>query len=115
MNAKIREYAENRLNAVGVPWKYRVFKAPEVPQNLPLAVWYVDREQHTFSDNRASGVISANLTIELYTADKDDELEEQIEIQLGDSDFLKTEDYNYADEVYQVVYTKTIIIKYRRE
>jgi len=106
------EILKGILHKTGIPFKYRNFKGDEeVP--LPFIVYYFEREQFSGSDER-NRIVEVNAVIEFYTDSKDFETEQKIEEELSANELLKTEDFFYANEVFQITYEFAIKIKIRR-
>lgn len=74
-----REDIEKMLDEVGLPYRYHHFTQKEMEViPLPIVVWNVPGTDNFFTDGTVYKKIQ-NLDIELYTDEKDWELEEKLE------------------------------------
>lgn len=74
-----KEQIEQMLDEVGVPFRYHHFTQKEMKEiDLPIMVWNVPGTDNFFADGRVYRKIK-KLDIELYSDEKDWELEEKLE------------------------------------
>lgn len=91
------------LEAAELPLAYRMFQEGEAPA-LPYLVWYVGGEVNFPADGSNYHNIQ-QLTVELYTRQKDMDSEETVENVLGGLGvWSKTEVYIETEKCYQIVY-----------
>lgn len=93
------------LDELKIPNEYRVFqvKENEKPPVPPYATWYYDTESFSGSDAQYY-TIDRNCVIDLYTTEKDFELEKRLESLIPASQFEKTEDYDYNEHIFVIRY-----------
>lgn len=73
------EQIEEMLSELGIPFRYHHFAQKEMEDiPLPIAVWLVPGTDNFFADGKVYKKIK-KLDIELYTDEKDWELEERLE------------------------------------
>lgn len=97
------------LDIIEIPVKYRAFKVGEAPA-LPYILFYVDSNEGSLKADNYNYAKVQNVTIELYSEEKDIELEEKIESIL-DSNHIEYDSYEtYLDteDMYEVAYEITI-------
>ena len=87
---------------------YRAFPENEAPA-LPFICYFVTGSDNTIADNRVF-VPHQNVTIELYTRNKDVTSEELLESALNNASipWEKFEDYISSEHCYQITYSITI-------
>lgn len=92
----------NTLLEIGIPVTYSHFKKP-VP--LPYIIYLANGSRHFGADNKVYYGIE-HMAIELYTENKNTELELQLESLLGDNEWFyeKYETYIDTEKMYQVRY-----------
>lgn len=67
------------LTQMGLPIAYRAFEEDEInPPELPYLIYYEDGKDTFYADNQAY-YLNQRVSIELYTAIKDPELENRLE------------------------------------
>lgn len=100
------------FDKINIPYKYRVFRVreKEQPPVPPYGVWYISSEAFSGSDAKYY-IIDQNCVIELYTANKDRELEERLENLMPASGFIKTEDYDYNEHLFIIRYSYSQRVK----
>lgn len=78
---------------------------------LPYLVYYYPTNNDEYADG-SNWVDVKQLNIELYTANKDFELEKKVEQVLKENDlsFLKSESYLNDENMYEVLYESEVII-----
>lgn len=94
-----------RLEATGLPFAYRKFKAYKnkpLP-SPPYIVWFTDNERHTGGDFK-NFIKHQHITLELYSKKKDTKSETKIENAFFDVELDKWEDYIESQELYMVSY-----------
>ena len=73
------EQIKEMLNEMGLPYRYNHFTQKEMKDNpLPIIVWNVPGTSNFFADGKSYHKIK-QLEIELYTEEKDWDLEEKLE------------------------------------
>lgn len=74
-----KEQIEQMLDEMGIPYRYHHFTQKEMKDvNLPIMVWIVPGTDNFFADGQTYHKIK-QLDIELYTDQKDWNLEEKLE------------------------------------
>jgi len=87
------------LDKLKIPNSYRLYKYEKEIPPVPFAVWWIDSE--TFSGSDETWLIKeSNYVVEVYTSEKDFTLEENIENLIPSPDFEKTEDYLKSQNVF---------------
>ena len=99
-----REEIETMLEKTGIPFRYFLFEEKEAVEP-PFMVWYLTESANFFADGKAYERID-HLNLELYTDQKDFELEEQLEriLEEGGIGWNKTETYLDDEQMYEVLY-----------
>jgi hypothetical protein len=97
------------IDKLGITNEYKLFK--EIPL-VPFAVWWIEAEKFGGSDETWR-VKSQKYVIELFTSEKDFELEEKFEEAIPASDIEKTEEYIISENVFCITYRYTVIKKRR--
>lgn len=90
------------LESIGLPLAYRRFKAATAP---PYLVYFLLKNDDIVADNQNYCRVES-YHLELYTADKNPELEAQLEAVLKANRlvYTKTEAYIDTEQMHQVVY-----------
>ena len=99
------------IHGVGIPCAYRSFPEGNSP-NPPFICFYYDGADDLKADN-TNYVKIRPLTIELYTDNKDFDLEDVVEAALNSSGLVYSKDdetYIESERMYMVVYETEIII-----
>lgn len=98
------------LNGVGIPCVYHHF-SEKSGQQPPFICFFYPQDNDFLADNSNYSRIN-QLAVELYTDNKDFELEETLETVLAESGFVwvKNETYIDSEKMYEVVYTMEIVI-----
>lgn len=97
------------LESLEIPVKYRAFKEGEAP-SLPYLLFYVEGNDGTlFGDNQNYFSVK-NVTIELYTEEKDLELEERLEALLDGIkiEYTYFETYIETESMFESIYEITL-------
>lgn len=89
-----------KLNTVGVPVAYRQFKKEE---KIPYIIAYSTGERPFPADGEVYYRIPG-MIVELYTKDKDVELEDEVEKALSSFVFSKTETYLKDEKCNMIIY-----------
>ena len=110
--SKANDIVADVLESTGVPFRYRKFKGEEI-KPPPYITYFLATEHHYGSDER-NLLQDTHVIIDLFTAEKDFELEAHIDLQLAGFEFTKNEDYEYSDEIFRVTYELDIKTKNRR-
>lgn len=97
----------NRLLTLGIPVAYRRFKSKP---SLPFVCYYVSGEDIYGSDFE-NLILSQDINIELYTDEKDTDLEEKINDLFHDFELNKSEMYIADEDLFEVMYSLTNIHK----
>lgn len=92
------------IESIGLPCTYYSYPVGEAPP-LPYVVWYFPNSANFSADDRVYQRIDA-LNIELYTENKDFELEARVEAVLDAAGMYwdKVEAYITDEHMYQVLY-----------
>lgn len=104
-----QEIAE-MIEDIGLPFTYCSYPEKEAPP-LPYIVYYYPGTQNIPADDSVY-VISQTLNIELYTRNKDFELEEAVETVLKANNIVwdKTETYIDTEHMFEVLYEMEVFI-----
>lgn len=99
-----RAEIEKMLEQMNVPFRYFLFEEKEAVEP-PFLVWYLPESNNFFADGIVYEKI-ARLNLELYTDQKDFELEERLESLLETEDMAwnKTEAFLDEEQLYEVLY-----------
>lgn len=100
----------NMIKSIGLPYAYYQFEEGE-GQDCPFIIFYYP-ERNDMAADGLNYVKIENLTIELYTANKDFELEAKVEAVLEANDlyFAKTVNYIDSEKCFEIVYTMEVLI-----
>lgn len=99
----------SELKKVGVPVQYRAFKEGEAPE-LPYIIFYLDDTTGSLeADNKLFWKLQ-NVSAELYTDEKDVELEEKLEqiFEENEISFDAYESYIDSEQMFEMLYEITI-------
>ena len=98
------------LAQTGLPLTYYQWPEKEAPA-LPYIVWYLPGTDNFAADDKVYQQIHT-LNVELYTDNKDFELEQTVEAVLEANDLVwdKVEAYIDTERMYQVLYTMEVYI-----
>ena len=96
------EQFKERLETCGLPVAYRFFPEGEAP-SLPYVVYYESGERNFPADGENYHNIK-QITVELYTREKDTEAEKKVEDSIAFAIWDKTEEYISSEKCYQIVY-----------
>lgn len=102
--AEIKNRLESVLGANKVA--YRQFPLSKAP-SLPWAVYYTEGTSNFNADGSTYAIIN-NITIELYTDNKNIVLETEIESAFSDIPWEKTEEYIDTEKMLQISYSMEI-------
>lgn len=105
-----RAEVNQMLSAVGIPVAYHHF--PESSgQEPPFICFYYEADNDVIADN-GNYVDVSGLTVELYTDNKDFDLEAAVETALkaGGMVYTRTEEYIDTERMYMEVYQMEVII-----
>lgn len=99
-----RERIEEMLAETGVPFSYHHF-IQENAVDPPFLVWLNDESANFYADGVVYAVING-IDIELYTDEKNTELEEKIEdiFKKYNVSWEKEEEYIESEQMYEVLY-----------
>ena len=100
----------NMVSSIGIPFAYHHF--PEnTEQQPPFICYYYPQSNDMIADNTNYQKIN-ELIIELYTDNKDFDLEETVETVLKANDFVYSREETYIDteKMYMVVFNMGVII-----
>ena len=103
------------IESIGVPSAYYQFTA-DTAQPTPFICFYFDGNADLYADNRNYQKV-AHLVIELYTDEKDFDLEERIETVLNDANiaYNRMESYIDSERLYMVTFDTNLIITKEEE
>ena len=92
------------MEDMGLPFSYHHFAEGESPN--PPFLLFLSPGEHTFSADNNRYFSSKQLNIELYTDQKQPELEEQVETILSQHEiyYTKTEVWIASEQLYEVLY-----------
>ena len=98
------------VSEIGVPYAYYQFP-DDTEQATPFVCFYFPDTDDVFADNINYQRINA-LNLELYTDDKDFEMEAQVEsvLELHEMTYTKSESYIDSEKMYEVLYQMEVII-----
>lgn len=98
------------LNQAGLPVGYYQWEEKQVPP-LPYILYYFPNMDPEAAEN-ANYAAVYQLNVELYTKNKDFELEAILDTVLTDGDmvFRKEETYINSERMYEVLYTMEVLI-----
>jgi len=99
-----RAEIEKMLERMNIPFRYFLFEEKEAVEP-PFLVWYLPESNNFFADGIVYEKI-ARLNLELYTDQKDFELEERLESLLETESMAwnKTEAFLDEEQLYEVLY-----------
>lgn len=99
-----REEIEKILERMNIPFRYFVFEEKEAVEP-PFLVWYLPESNNFFADGIVYEKIT-RLNLELYTDQKDFELEECLEslLETAGMAWNKTEAFLDEEQLYEVLY-----------
>ena len=91
-------------------------RPPDTAQPPPFICFYFDRNADLYADNRNYQKV-AHLVIELYTDEKDFDLEERVETVLNDADiaYNRMESYIDSERLYMVTFDTNLIVTKEEE
>lgn len=103
------EEVTEKLKSTGLPVTYYMW-GDKVPR-LPYLVYYYPSNNDEYADG-TNWIDVKQLNIELYTDNKEFELEKKIEQVLKENDlsYLKSESYINDENMYEVLYETEVII-----
>ena len=98
------------LDSIGIPYAYNQFDN-DSPQELPFICFLYDDSNDLAADNVNYSKIR-QLSIELYTENKDFTLESTVEDTLSENGFVysRSETYLESERMFMVVYETEIVI-----
>ena len=111
-----KEDIEKAMDTLGLPYSYRQFTEEEVVPP-PFAVWYLGDSGNFHADDEVYCKIN-ELNVELYTDEKDFDLEEKVEEMLSalGLGWEREEQWIESEKMYEVLfYTEVIYGGYRKE
>ncbi len=99
-----KERIEEILNTMGIEYRYHHFEEQEAV-NPPFICWLIPETRNFSADGKVYFKSNA-VDIELYTDEKDFELEERVEAALDAADLFwrKSEQYIKSENMYEVLY-----------
>lgn len=97
------------LDTMGIPVQYRAFKVGEAP-SLPYILFYVEDNEGTLKADNYNYAKVKNVVIELYSEEKDIELEEKLEEILDKNtlEYATYESYLDTEDMHEVAYEITL-------
>ena len=102
-----RQEVVEMIKTFNIPYAYLMFPVGKAPEP-PYCVYYYPNDNDAMADN-LNYVKVSNLRIELYTRNKDFELEDQVEAKML-LPFSKDVEYIDSEKLYQVTYESEVII-----
>ena len=105
-----RKEVADMVAEIGLPYAYYQFPN-DTPQSPPFACYFYGPSDDDFADSENYAKIRV-LNIELYTNDKDFELEDIIEGILKEHNltYYKEENYIDSERMYQIAYEMEVLI-----
>lgn len=105
---KFNELREE-LETLDIPVQYRAFKEGEAP-DLPYILFYIDDNEGSLKADDQNFYKILNMSVELYSDEKDLELEEQIEAIFDHNkiEYDSFESYIEQEKMYEILYEITI-------
>lgn len=103
---------EKLLEALGIPYAYQKFKAYKnkpLP-DPPYIKWFIDNE-HQFGGDDKNFLNRCHITLELYTKNRDKQIEQKIEEALNGVEFDVWRDYIEDQKLHLASYEFETIIK----
>lgn len=99
------------IESIGLPFTYYSFPIDQAP-SLPYLVYYYPNYDDFSADN-INYIPIPQLNVELYTENKDFELEKQVESVFKEYGlfFDKSETYIQQEHMFQILYTIEFILK----
>lgn len=88
------------LDSVGIPVAYRAFRKPQKPPYI----CYLEVNSKNFAADGIVYFAARQMQIELYTANRDQELEDRVEAALSSFYWGKSENYIDSEKCYQITY-----------
>lgn len=98
---KLEEF-EKVLESTGLPVAYYAFPENEAPP-LPFICYLVSYTDNFFADNKVYQMIN-HIQIEVYTKEKNIEIEEKVEKALSSFLWDKTETYLDDEKCFEIIY-----------
>ena len=98
------------LQEIGLPYGYRAFEPEDAPAGPPFICYLLASGRPEPADNKNS-VTLETLTLELYTDQKDPELEKQVESVLTARGlvFTREETWIESEKMQETVYTMEVV------
>ena len=99
----------NILEETGLIVQYRQFSEGQAPE-LPYLIFYVEDSSLSFKADNTTYSKLQNISLELYTEEKDERLEEELErvLTIHEIDYISYEDYIEDESMYLIQYEITI-------
>lgn len=106
----LREIA-TMIAGVGLPYAYYQFSEADAPQGPPFICFYYPNDHDFIADNTNYARISA-LVVELYTDNKDFDLEARVEAALSAAELVysRSETYIDSEKMFMTTYTTEVCI-----
>lgn len=98
-----------RLEELNIPIQYRAFTEGNAPP-LPYLIFYVEDNQGSVKADNHNYFNLKNITLELYSNEKDEELENKLELILDNNklEYDLMESYIESEKMYESIYEITI-------
>lgn len=105
-----REEVYSMIQSIGLPCAYYQF-ANDTPQIPPFICWFFSTDTDVFADDQ-NYVDKEVLNIELYTKNRDFELEKAVEVILNSNGFTYAKEPNFieSERIWQIAYESEVII-----
>ncbi len=99
-----REEFEKILDQIGLPYRYHHFETPEAVAP-PFLAWICGEDNIFYADGKPY-FLTQGIDLELYTDQKDFDLEKKVEAVLREHEigWRKSEDYIETENMYEVLY-----------
>lgn len=105
-----REEVYSMIQSIGLPCAYYQFP-DDTPQIPPFICWFFSPDTDVFADDQ-NYVDKEVLNVELYTKNRDFELEKAVEVVLNSNGFTYAKDASRVDSehIWQISYESEVII-----
>ena len=105
-----REEVYSIIQSIGLPCAYYQFPN-DTPQIPPFVCWFFSENTDVFAD-QTNYVDKEVLNVELYTKNRDFELEKAVEVVLNSNGFTYAKEASYVDSehIWQISYESEVII-----
>lgn len=104
------------IAGIGLPYAYDHFEKEESPGNPPFICFLYPESENVFADSRVYQKVKT-LRIELYTDNKEPDMETAVEDALDEAGLCydSSEEYIESEKMYMVTWETTVIITKNEE